>query len=94
MPHSARRANLLNAFHFTCQCSRCLAGEKSDANLQEIIRIQQTLGNWDIESNAETKLVGKLLQLYEREGLQAFMDTAYGYAALTWNTVGDRKMAM
>jgi len=33
--------------------------------------------------------VEKLLELYESEGLHSFMDTAYGYAALTWSGAGD-----
>ena len=86
-----RRENLQNAFHFICQCSRCLAGEKSDSNLNEIIEIQKLLGDWSAGSKAKTSLVGKLLDLYEKEGLHGFMDTAYGYAALTWSAVGNRE---
>lgn len=36
----------------------------------------------------------KLLELYEKENMHAFMDTAYGYAALTWSAVGNWKKTM
>ena len=34
----------------------------------------------------------QLLQLHRDEGLEGFMDVAYGFAALAYNAVGDVKM--
>jgi hypothetical protein len=34
-----------------------------------------------------------LIRLYEQEGLEGFLDTAYGYAALACNAVGDARGA-
>ena len=35
-----------------------------------------------------------MIQLYEQEGFEAFMDLPYLYAALAYNAVGDSRMAM
>ena len=35
----------------------------------------------------------KLVRLYEEQGLHAFLDSGYGLAALTYNSVGDVEMA-
>lgn len=34
-----------------------------------------------------------LVRLYQDEGLEAFLDTAYGHAALTYNAVGSARGA-
>lgn len=39
------------------------------------------------------KKAEQLVQLYEAEGLQGFMDLAYGHAALTYNGVGSLRGA-
>jgi hypothetical protein len=88
-----RLQHLLDTFHFTCSCSRCLEGDSSDAVLSEINSLQQILGDWNPESEATPKKAKKLIQLYEEEGLEGFLDTAYGYAALTYNAVGDARGA-
>jgi hypothetical protein len=36
----------------------------------------------------------ELLQLHRGEGLEGFMDVAYGFAALAYNAVGKRKEAI
>jgi hypothetical protein len=36
----------------------------------------------------------ELLQLHRDEGLEGFMDVAYGFAALAYNAVGKRKEAL
>ncbi|RFU32455.1 hypothetical protein B7463_g3890, partial [Scytalidium lignicola] len=89
-PHSSRQAHLQEAFHFTCACSLC-SSSSSDEILLQISNIQQTLGDWSPTSTATTKLVEKLISLYEKLRLHAFMDTAYGYAALTYSAVGNVK---
>jgi len=92
-PHAIRQDNLLNTFHFHCSCSRCTNGVASDANLAEIIRIQTVLSDWSPESKARPRDAETLLKLYRTEGLEAFMDTAYGYVSLTYNAVGDAETA-
>jgi len=87
-PHKDRQEYLLDAFHFTCTCSRCRNGEASDGTLEEIDALQSSLGDWSAESTASVKQAETLIQMYKEEGLDAFLDTAYGYAALTYNAVG------
>lgn len=86
--HAVRQEYLLDAFHFTCTCSRCQQGEASDDVLDEIETLQASLGNWASDSTASVKEAETLVQLYKQVGLDAFLDTAYGYAALTYNAVG------
>ncbi|KIV86914.1 hypothetical protein PV11_02490 [Exophiala sideris] len=87
-PHRARQKYLLDAFHFTCSCSRCHNGEASDMTLEEIDALQSSLGDWSADSTATVKQTETLIQKYKEEGLEAFLDVAYGYAALTYNAVG------
>lgn len=87
-PHEARRQYLLNAFHFNCTCSRCRNGEASDKALEEIDALQSSLGDWEVGSTATVKQAETLIRIYKEEGLDGFLDTAYAYAALTYNAVG------
>ncbi|KAJ9501435.1 hypothetical protein H2202_003229 [Exophiala xenobiotica] len=86
--HDARQKYLLDYFHFTCTCSRCQNGVASDHALHDIDVLQSSLGNWKPESTASVKKAEELIRLYKQEGLDGFLDTAYGYAALTYNAVG------
>jgi hypothetical protein len=87
-PHAARQQYLLDAFHFGCRCSRCQNGESSDEALSQIAELQSSLDNWGADSTASVKQAETLIKLYQQEGLHGFLDTAYGHAALTYNSVG------
>ncbi|KAH8814965.1 hypothetical protein F5884DRAFT_158077 [Xylogone sp. PMI_703] len=89
--HASRNAHLQQAFHFTCSCPLCSSPEASDETLKQISSMQQTLGDWSPTSKATTKLADQLIGLYESLHLDAFMDTAYGYAALTYSAAGNVK---
>lgn len=55
--------------------------------------LQQNLADWDPGSTATPEKAEKLIRLYEQEGLEAFLETAYGHAALAYNAVGDSRRA-
>jgi hypothetical protein len=92
-------------FGFTCQCSRCaphLHGssrtiEESDAATTRIVELQRKLEQATKRGTAEIRDAEELVKVYEDEGLQAFMDKAYEYAALAYagkgSTRGVRKYA-
>jgi hypothetical protein len=61
--------------------------------LDEITSLQQVLGDWNDGSSATSEQAEELIQLYEEHGLDAFLDSAYGYAALTYNAAGEVKGA-
>jgi hypothetical protein len=64
--------------------------------------LQQDLSTWiagppDADATKVNEFldkVGELIELHEKEGLQGFMDEAYGYAAVAYNAVGDRDTAV
>lgn len=87
-PYTVRQEYLLNAFRFTCTCSRCMKGEATDQSLVEIHDLQQSLGNWAADSTASVKQAERLVKVYLEEELDGFLDFAYGHAALTYNSVG------
>ncbi|RVX67626.1 hypothetical protein B0A52_08155 [Exophiala mesophila] len=87
-PFSVRQKYLKKAFHFTCSCSRCQEGAATDSGLVEIHNLQESLGNWEADSTASVKKAERLVKVYEQEGLDAFLDNAYGHAALMYNSVG------
>lgn len=87
-PFSVRQKYLKKAFHFSCSCSRCQEGEATDSGLVEIHNLQQSLGNWESDSTASVKQAERLVKVYEQEGLDAYLDNAYGHAALMYNSVG------
>lgn len=99
--HAERQEYFQSVFHFTCTCPRCspethkhdrTVGD-SDHATQEIAALQWELSQWTPDSTATVKKAEKLIKLYEAEGLQGFMDLAYGHAALTYNGVGSRRGA-
>ncbi|KIW99917.1 uncharacterized protein Z518_10845 [Rhinocladiella mackenziei CBS 650.93] len=92
--HAARRQYLKDSFHFTCTCPRCQNGELSDRAVNDIHALQWSLGNWESNSTASVKKAEMLVRLYKEEGLDAFLDVAYGHAALTYNAVGSARGAM
>ena len=92
-PHSVRQNALQNAFHFSCKCERCRSASASDATLSEINDLQKILGDWSAQSTATIEKAESLLALMKEQGFDGFLDTAYGYAALAYNAVGDAKEA-
>ncbi|KAL2416673.1 hypothetical protein ABEF95_015072 [Exophiala dermatitidis] len=59
-----------------------------DAAVADIHALQWSLSNWESNSTASVKKAEMLIRLYQKLGLDAFMDTPYGHAALTYNAVG------
>ncbi|KAE8870064.1 hypothetical protein PTNB29_00408 [Pyrenophora teres f. teres] len=97
-PTPLRQKHLQTGFHFNCTCSRCTS-PTSDATLSRMETIQSQLNDWSATSPAASPstslaLVDELMGLYRSEGLEGFMDLAYGYAALAYSAVGDRDMAL
>ncbi|KJZ71992.1 hypothetical protein HIM_08620 [Hirsutella minnesotensis 3608] len=89
-PFAARQLILTEMFKSPCLCSLCLKGSSSDEALEEIFILEQTLtSNWKSGTAITTNDALKLIQLYEKEGLEAFIDMAYGHAALAYGAVGD-----
>jgi len=72
---------------FNCSCSRCLAGNSTDAALKEISKIRHTLDNWALGPAETISSALKLIHIFEQEGLDNFADIAYGYAALAYNAI-------
>ncbi|EXJ94123.1 hypothetical protein A1O1_02516 [Capronia coronata CBS 617.96] len=88
-----RQDYLLSTFHFQCSCSRCQHGLAGDKAVSDILALQWALGNWDVNSTASVRKAEMLVRLYKEEGLEAFIDTAYGHAAFTYNAVGSPRGA-
>jgi len=99
--HAERQEFFQSVFQFKCTCRRCSPGshdqgrtiEDSDRATQEIIHLQHQLSQWTPGSTATVKKAERLVKLYEAEGLEGFMDLAYGHAALTYNGVGSARGA-
>jgi hypothetical protein len=92
-PTAQRQQHLQNGFHFTCTCPRCTDPE-SDATLARIHALQAQLNDWSPESLGSPEMAEELLQLHRDEGLEGFMDVAYGFAALAYSAVGDERKAL
>jgi hypothetical protein len=88
-----RQQHLQSGFHFTCTCPRCTAPE-SDITLSLIHSLQTTLNDWSAESIGSPELADQLLRLHQDEGLEGFMDVAYGFAALAYSAAGDEARAV
>lgn len=86
---AARKAKLQEGFHFECGCQRCRNREESDKLLDEINMIQAGLNDWSDASSATPQMAQRLVELYEAEGLQGFLDVPYGFMALAVNAVGE-----
>ncbi|KAF1841084.1 uncharacterized protein K460DRAFT_295251, partial [Cucurbitaria berberidis CBS 394.84] len=56
--------------------------------------IQNQLKEWSPTAGNTPAMAEKLMQLHRNEGLEGFMDVAYGFTALAYNTVGDSKKAV
>ncbi|KAL6708391.1 hypothetical protein ACN47E_002654 [Coniothyrium glycines] len=92
-PLDVRQQHLQHGFHFTCTCPRC-ADPDSDKTLELIKNLQDYLNDWSATSTASPEMAEELLQIHRDEGLEGFMDVAYGFAALAYNAVGDTKHAL
>jgi len=55
--------------------------------------MQASLNDWSTTSVATPKLAEKMIQLYRKDGLEGFLDVAYGLTALAYNAVGDSRKA-
>jgi hypothetical protein len=104
--HADRQQYFENTFQFTCTCPRCSPEthrhhkqhkhrtvEDSDKATQDIIALQWALAQWTSNSTASVKKAEMLIRLYKEEGLDAFLDDAYGHAALMYNSVGSARGA-
>ncbi|KIX06446.1 uncharacterized protein Z518_04422 [Rhinocladiella mackenziei CBS 650.93] len=87
-PYVKRQKYLRDSFHFVCQCPRCLRGEAGDDALTEIDALQKSLGDWGIDSSASVKQAERLIQTFQDQGLDGYLDPAYCHAALTYNAAG------
>lgn len=92
-PYAERQNHLRESFHFTCTCARCSRGEAADKSLNEITDLQAALSNWTPASAASVKKAERLVKVYQDEGLDGYIDPAYCYAALTYNSVGSSRGA-
>ncbi|KAH4047187.1 hypothetical protein HBH98_175790 [Parastagonospora nodorum] len=92
-PIAIRQQKLQSGFHFTCTCPRC-SSASSDNTLMIMKTLQDQLNDWSPESEGSPKVAEKLLQLYRDEGLEGFMDVAYGFTALAYSAAGDAAGAL
>jgi hypothetical protein len=97
--HADRQKYFQSIFQFTCTCPRCAPGSHhnhrtvadSDKATQDIVTLQ-----WELSQGtpSSVKKAERLVDLYKAEGLDGFLDSAYGYAALAYNSVGSTRGAM
>ena len=88
-----RQQAIEDTLQFRCSCSRCRKGHSTDDALHQILKQQQALDNWDDGTLVTTGDALNLIMLYRQEGLESFLDVAYGYAALAYNAVGNVREA-
>ncbi|KAF2869649.1 hypothetical protein BDV95DRAFT_448922, partial [Massariosphaeria phaeospora] len=94
-PTATRQDHLLTSFHFTCTCRRCATPAATDSTLHAIAMLQQTLGAWTSGGSHDyLAMAESLIQTFQREGLEGFLDVPYGHAALAYNAVGDVENAV
>ncbi|OQV03011.1 SET domain-containing protein [Cladophialophora immunda] len=96
--HADRQQYLQSTFHFACTCARCTHTaarplEDADKATEDMIALQWALSQWTANSTASVKKAEMLVALYRQEGLDAFLDDAYGHAALTYNAAGSARGA-
>lgn len=84
-----RREKMREGFGFVCQCARCVDSERSDEVLDTIHSLEAHLNDWTPSSLASPAMADQLIELYEQEGLQGFLDVPFGHRALAANAVGD-----
>ncbi|KIW44511.1 uncharacterized protein PV06_02973 [Exophiala oligosperma] len=99
-----RQDYLSRSFGFRCGCARCRRGQKADSEaLSEIYNLQSSLqssltSSSSSSSSSSSKTTGsvvaeveRLIRLYEREGLQGYMDPVYCLAALIYSSIGSKR---
>ncbi|KAK5236495.1 hypothetical protein LTR99_007827 [Exophiala xenobiotica] len=92
--YAQRQRYLRQSFGFECPCARCRrGGESGDAALEEINALQASLGDWTAESKASVAQAERLIQMYQDQGLDGYLDPAYCHAALMYSSVGSVKGA-
>ncbi|CAG8954290.1 hypothetical protein HYFRA_00005911 [Hymenoscyphus fraxineus] len=91
---AARQEHLHQAFHFTCSCNLCTTSEESDKSLAEINEIQERLGDWDSDRPVHSDEAQRLIELYQKLNLHAFLDMPFGFASLMYNSFGKEKKAV
>ncbi|KAL5114689.1 hypothetical protein ACEQ8H_007423 [Pleosporales sp. CAS-2024a] len=84
-----RQEKLQTSFHFTCSCPRCTS-PSSDMTLAKIQALQNQLNDWSAPLVGSPEIAEQNLQLHRDEGLEGFMDIAYGFAALAYSAAGDK----
>ncbi|OAL27796.1 hypothetical protein AYO20_09649 [Fonsecaea nubica] len=97
--HADRQQFFKSVFHFTCSCRRCSPDSHnsprtvrdSDKATQDIVNLQWQLSRPD--PTAGVREAETLVDLYKAEGLEGFLDDAYGHAALAYSRVGSARGA-
>jgi len=89
----ARMAKLARNWGFQCACSACTQerarAEASDARIRQIKELKALLRSWKADSPASPQMAELFISLYEQEKLGGSMYSAYSFAALEYNAVGD-----
>lgn len=93
---ASRRLHIEKSWGFVCTCKHCSMSqkeiEKSDRRLDEIEEIEAELGDFN-SKKVSTRMIDRLINLYEEERLQAKTHGAYVLAALNYNLFGNAKKA-
>ncbi|KAK0717772.1 hypothetical protein B0T26DRAFT_646458 [Lasiosphaeria miniovina] len=92
LPRAARQQRIRHAWGFACGCALCgsshKAADKSDARLREIARTEAALADFT-DASVTARVLGRLVQLYADERLDASVAGAYTLVALNYNMLGD-----
>ncbi|KAF2810853.1 SET domain-containing protein [Mytilinidion resinicola] len=91
--YELRHRNLEAGYHFSCQCKRCQDHEASDAILTTIKTLTTGLEDWTPESTATTEDAERVIQLFQEQGLEGFLDVPHGHAAMAYSAVGNLEEA-
>jgi len=89
----ARLAKLKRNWGFDCSCYHCTqeraSADASDDRILQILELKKKLRNWKANSPASPQMAELLVSLHEQERLGGNMYSAYSFAALEYNAVGD-----
>lgn len=93
MQRVARVAKLSRNWGFQCACTQCnlphARADASDARIRQIKDLKNMLRSWKADSPANPQMAELLISLHEQERLGGNMYSAYSFAALEYNAVGD-----
>ena len=92
-PFADRQGTIRDRFRWTCSCSRCRAGTRTDDGIEQLRQQQQALEDWSPRASATPDDALRLIRLYKREGFDTFLYIPYRHAALAYNAVGDTNKA-